>query len=171
RTVYDGGGILPDVELEESKQSAIADALVRNDGIFNYATGYYYKNPNVGTAIPAVTDAEFEAFKQFLKKEKFEFDTETEKALKATLEVAKKEKVDASIATEYQQLLSALQRSEEKELNAHKQEIKQLMIDELIKRYQYKEGLYKYYTASNTEITKSTALLNDPAQYNKILMK
>ncbi|RZJ55207.1 MAG: S41 family peptidase, partial [Flavobacterium sp.] len=99
RTVYDGGGILPDVELEESKQSAIADALVRNDGIFNYATGYYYKNPNVGTAIPAVTDAEFEAFKQFLKKEKFEFDTETEKALKATLEVAKKEKVDASIAT------------------------------------------------------------------------
>ncbi|RZJ73720.1 MAG: S41 family peptidase [Flavobacterium sp.] len=171
RTVYDGGGILPDVELEESKQSAIADALVRNDGIFNYATGYYYKNPNVGTAIPAVTDAEFEAFKQFLKKEKFEFDTETEKALKATLEVAKKEKVDASIAAEYQQLLSALQRSEEKELNNHKQEIKQLMIDELIKRYQYKEGLYKYYTTSNTEITKSTALLNDPAQYNKILMK
>ncbi|MGV3461694.1 MAG: S41 family peptidase [Flavobacterium sp.] len=169
RTVYDGGGILPDVELAESKQSAISDALVRNDGIFNYATSYYYKNPNLGTATPQFTDADFEAFKQFLKKEKFEFDTETERSLKATLEIAKKEKVDASIAAEYQQLLAALQRSEEKELNAHKLEIKQLITDELIKRYQYKEGLYKYYTKTNPEISKSVALLGNTAEYNKIL--
>jgi len=171
RTVYDGGGILPDVELEESKQSAIADALVRNDGIFNYATAFYYKNPTLGTTIPSISDTEFEAFKQFLKKEKFEFDTETEKSLKATLEVAKKEKVDQSIAAEYQQLLTALQKSEEKELVAHKQEIKQLLTDELIKRYQYKEGLYKYYTTSNPEIQKAAALLSNSAQYNKILLK
>jgi carboxyl-terminal processing protease len=171
RTVYDGGGILPDMELDEAKQSAIADALVRNDGIFNYATAYYYKNPNVGNTIPNMSDAEFEAFKQFLKKEKFEFDTETERSLKATLEVAKKEKVDQSIAAEYQQLLAALQKSEEKELNTHKEEIKQLLLDELIKRYQYKEGLYKYYTSSNPEILKAAGLLNNPSQYNKILLK
>lgn len=171
RTVYDGGGILPDVELDESKQSAIADALVRKDGIFNYATYYYFKNPKPANAIPTVSDADFETFKAYLKKEKFEFDTETEKALKETLEVAKKEKVDASIAPEYQQLLSALQKSEEKELAAHKQEIKQLLTDELIKRYQYKEGLYKYYTTSNAEIQKSATLLNNTAEYQKILSK
>lgn len=169
RTVYDGGGILPDVELEESKQSAIADALLRKDGIFNYATTYYYKNPNLGTNLPNVTDADFEAFKQYLKKENFEFDTETEKALKNTLEVAKKEKVDTSINAEYQQLLTALQKSEEKELAAHKAEIKQLLTDELIKRYQYKEGLYKYYTTSNTEIKKAVALLANSAEYTKLL--
>ena len=171
RTVYDGGGILPDVELEEAKQSSISDALVRNDAIFNYVTGYYYKNPNLGTSIPTMSDAEFESFKQFLKKENFEFDTETEKALKATLETAKKEKIDESIAAEYQQLLTALQKSEEKELNSNKEEIKQLLLDEIIKRYQYKEGLYKYYTTSNPEIKKSVALLNNSAEYNKILSK
>jgi carboxyl-terminal processing protease len=171
RTVYDGGGILPDVELDESKESAIADALVRKDGIFNYATQYYYKNPNLGTAIPAINDAEFDAFKAYLKKEKFEFDTETEKALKETLVVAKKEKVDGSINAEYQALLAALQRSEEKEFTAHKAEIKQLLTDELIKRYQYKEGLYKYYTGSNSEIKKATALLGNTAEYKKVLTK
>ena len=171
RTVYDGGGILPDVELEESKQSAIADALIRKDGVFNYATTYYYKNPNLGTAIPNISDADFEAFKAYLKKENFEFDTETEKALKETLVVAKKEKVDASITAEYQALLTALQKSEEKELTAHKQEIKQLITDELIKRYQYKEGLYKYYTTSNPEIKKAAALLNNTAEYSKLLTK
>jgi carboxyl-terminal processing protease len=169
RTVYDGGGILPDVELDEAKQSAIADALIRKDGIFNYVTEYVSKNPAPGNGVPTVSDTDFESFKQYLKREKFEFDTETEKALKATLEVAKKEKVDASIAAEYQQLLTALQKSEEKELNAHKQEIKQLILDEVIKRYQYKEGLYKYYTTSNPEILKSVTLLNNAAEYNKIL--
>ena len=170
RTVYDGGGILPDVELDEAKQSAIADALVRNDGIFNYATDFYYKNPGVGTGVPKVTDAEYEAFRQFLKKEKFDFDTETERSLKATLEVAKKEKVDETIAAEYNQLLTALQKSQDKELTAHKEEIKQLITDELIKRYQYEEGLYKYYTTTNPEILKSVALLHNAAQYNKILL-
>jgi carboxyl-terminal processing protease len=170
RTVYDGGGILPDVQLDESKQSAIADALVKNDGIFNYATTYYYKNPSLST-IPNITDADFEALKQSLKKDKFEFDTETEKALKAAMEVAKKEKIDANINAEYQLLLAALKKSEEKELNINKQEIKQLLLDELIKRYQYKEGLYKYYTTSNSEIQKSAALLANSAEYNKLLSK
>ncbi|MBF00355.1 S41 family peptidase [Flavobacterium coralii] len=171
RTVYDGGGILPDVVLDESKQSTIADALQRNDAIFNYATAYYYKHPDMGAKIPTVTDADFEDFKQYLKKENFEFDTETEKALKLMHDTAVKEKIDASIANEYNQLLAALQKSEEKELNKHKEEIKKLLQDELIKRYQYKEGLYKYYTVNNAEIKKATALLGNTAEYNKILLK
>ena len=170
RTVYDGGGILPDVELDEAKQSTIADALVKNDGIFNYATTYYYKNPSQ-TGIPTVTDADFEALKLSLKKDNFQFDTETEKSLKAVMESAKKEKIDAGIAAQYQQLLTALQKSEENEINTNKQEIKKLLLDELIKRYQYKEGLYKYYTTSNTEIQKSVALLANTAEYKKILSK
>jgi hypothetical protein len=35
---------LPDIQLEETKTSTIANALLKNDGIFNYAT-YYYRNP------------------------------------------------------------------------------------------------------------------------------
>lgn len=171
RTVYDGGGILPDVVMEESKQSSIADALQRNDAIFNYVTDYYYKHPNQGTAIPTFSDADYNGFKQFLKTTNFDFDTETEKSLKATLEIAKKEKVDETIAAEYNQLLAALKKSEEKELDQNKEEIKKLIIDDIITRYQYKEGLYKYYTTSNPEIKKATDLLKNSAEYNKILSK
>ena len=59
RTVYDGGGILPDIELAESKLSSISEALQKNDGIFNYATFYYYKNNTLGDKIPTLTDADF----------------------------------------------------------------------------------------------------------------
>ncbi len=169
RTVYDGGGILPDIVLENTKTSAIAEALQKNDAIFYYATNYYYKNPNLGDKIPTITDADITDFKAFLKKEKISLDTETEIALKNTLEKAKKENIDEVIATEYQQLLSALQKSEENLIDKNQKEIKNLLLDEIIKRYQYKEGLYQYYIKSNFEIKKAIEVLNNKAQYNSIL--
>jgi carboxyl-terminal processing protease len=169
RTVYDGGGILPDVVLENTKTSAIAEALQKNDAIFNYATNYFYKNPALGDKIPTISDADLADFKGYIKREKISLDTETEIALKNTLEKAKKENVDAAIATEYQQLLSALERSEEILIDKNQKEIKNLLLDEIIKRYQYKEGLYQYYIKSNFEIKKSIEVLNDKPQYNKIL--
>jgi carboxyl-terminal processing protease len=169
RTVYDGGGIQPDIELSETKNSPIAEALLKNDGIFNYATQYYYKHPDLGTKIPVISDTDYNEFKAYLKKSNFQFDTETEIALRKTMEAAKKENIDASINAEYQQLLGSLQRSEETQLTANQKEIKNLMLDELIKRYQYKEGLYQYYSKNNSEIIKAIAILNNTAEYNKIL--
>jgi carboxyl-terminal processing protease len=171
RTVYDGGGILPDVELQETKLSNITEALQKNDGIFNFVTDYYYKHPNIGNTIPTITDADFTAFKQFLKKEQFAFDTETTLALKNTLAVAKREKLDTAIATEYQNLMVALQKSEENLLNQNQKEIKNLILDEIIKRYQYKEGLFLYYTKNNFEIKKAQNIVSNPQEYNTILKK
>ncbi|MFV8333195.1 S41 family peptidase [Flavobacterium sp. GSP14] len=169
RTVYDGGGIQPDIELEDAKSSPITDALIKNDGIFNYVTSYYYKNPDLGNRIPTLSDADFIDFKQFLKTQKFSFDTETELALKNTLAVAKKEKIDESILAEYQQLVTALQKSENALLDKNQKEIKNLILDEIIKRYQYQEGLYQYYIKNNTEIKKALSLLNNTTEYKTIL--
>ena len=169
RKVYDGGGVLPDIELKESNTSVITDALMRNDGIFNYVTRYYYKNPNLGDKIPTVTDADYQDFKQFLKAEKFSFDTETELALKNTLAVAKKEKIDDTIIIEYQQLLTALQKSEETQLDKNQEEIKKIILEEIIKRYQYQEGFYQYYIKNNLEIQKSIDILNNTTNYKNIL--
>jgi len=169
RIVYDGGGIQPDIELEETKTSPITEALQKNDGIFNYVTNYYYKNPNLGNQIPIFSDADFQDFKQFLKTGKYTFDTETELALKNTLAVAKKEKIDESIILEYQQLLTALQKSENNLLNKNQKEIKNLIVDAIITRYQYQEGLYQYYLKNNSEIKKAVNVLNSSSEYKTIL--
>ncbi|CAM2739498.1 carboxyl-terminal processing protease [Flavobacterium succinicans] len=169
RTVYDGGGIQPDVELSETQVSAIANAVIKNDAIFDYATTYYYKNPNLGTTIPTITDADYADFKQFLKTKKFNLDTETELNLKKTLAAAKKEKIDEAITAEYQQLLNAIQKSEWTALDKNQKEIKNLLLDEIIKRYQYQEGLYQYYIKNNSEIKKAVSVLSTSAEYNSIL--
>jgi carboxyl-terminal processing protease len=169
RTVYDGGGVLPDVVLNDAKLSDSAELLLKNDGIFNFVTQYFYKNPNLGIKIPTITDVDYQDFKLFLKKTNFSFNTETELALKNTLAAAKKEKLDETIAVEYQQLATALQKSQEKLLDKNQSEIKKLLTDEIIKRYQYKEGLYQYYIKNNAEILKAAAILNNPAEYKSIL--
>ena len=171
RTVYDGGGILPDVVMDETKLSPITEALVKNDGIFNFVTDYYYKNPNLGSTIPTITDADFANFKAFLKKQNFNFDSESELALKKTLDAAKKDKIDGAISAEYNQLLAALRKSEEAQLNQNQKEIKNLILDEIIKRYQYKEGLYQYYIKNNLEVKKAVSILGNTPEYNKILNK
>ena len=169
RTVYDGGGIQPDIELAETQVSAVANAVLRNEAIFDYATTYFYKNPNLGNTIPTITDADYNDFKQFLKTKKFNLDTETELNLKKTLAAAKKEKIDESITAEYQQLLNAIQKSEWNALDKNQKEIKNLLLDEIIKRYQYQEGLYQYYIKSNPEIKKAVSVLSTSAEYNSIL--
>ncbi|KAF2509043.1 S41 family peptidase [Flavobacterium foetidum] len=169
RTVYDGGGVLPDIELEEAKTSAIANALIKNDGVFDYATTYYYKNPNLGDKIPTLSDADYAAFKQYLKTNKITFDTETEVALKNTLAAAKKEKIDETITAEYQQLLNALEKSETTLLDKNQKEIKNMILEELIKRYQYQEGLYQYLIKNNSEIKRAVSVLNNQTEYKTIL--
>jgi carboxyl-terminal processing protease len=169
RTVFDGGGVLPDIELEETKMNPITNALLKNDGIFDYATIYYYKNPTLGDKIPTVTDADYANFKQYLKASKISFDTETEIALKNTLAAAKNEKIDETIAPEYQQLLAALEKSENTLLDKNQKEIKSLIQEELIKRYQYQEGLYQFYLKNNSEIKKAVGVLNNQTEYKRIL--
>ena len=170
RTVYDGGGVLPDIEIAATKMANSTDALLKNDAIFNFATQLYYKNPTVN-GVPAVSDADFIAFKNYLKQEKINLDSDTHKALKTVLENAKKEKIEGQIAAEYKQLEVALEKSQEAELDKNKEQIKKQLQEELIIRHQYREGLYLFYTKNNPEIEQAINLLNNSAQYASILKK
>lgn len=169
RTVYDGGGIMPDMEVLETKPSTISKALTANDAIFNYVTEFYYKNQNNPNVL--FTNSDFDGFKQFVKKNQYKMNTETEKALENTLEVAKRENIDGNIQSEYNLLKAAIEKSNEKELDKNKAEIIMLLNDEIITRFQYKEGLYDYDAKNNIEINKAKAVLKNTSDYNKILKK
>lgn len=57
------------------------------------------------------------------------------------------------------------------EVVANKKEILKLLYDELIIRFQYREGLYLNYTKNNAEINKAKSILNNELEYKKILNK
>ncbi len=169
RTVYDGGGIAPDVELETSKFSNITTALLKSDAIFGYATKYYYSHQLKKSSDFKFTNADYEDFKTFVKQSDFNFETETEKSFEKALSIAKKEKFDQDITSTYKSLIGAIAISKEKALDSYKEEIVNQLTDEIIKRYFYREGLYDFYVNHNPEVAKSQEILSDKGKYQKIL--
>lgn len=169
RVVYDGGGILPDVEFDQTKNSTIIDQLIKNDAIFNFSTDYFYRNQPAKNLIPVLTNNDFLDFKNFLKTTSFTFETETEAALKKLSEAAKQEKIDKSIELEYLQLKKSIENNREEQLNKNQKEILTLITNELVKRYQYQDGFYKYYIENNFEIKEASSIINDSEKYSKIL--
>ena len=170
RPVFDGGGVLPDESLEISKNSAITNAIIEDFLIFDFATDYYYKNPNVTDVNKLeLTNTDFKNFNNYLSTNNFSFITETEKSLKKVLENAKKEELDDNIKTDYNTLLTNLNNSKELAISENKDQILYLLTDEIVKRYVYREGLYDYYKIHNPEIRKATEILSNPSKYNSYL--
>jgi len=169
RTVYDGGGILPDVELESAAFSPITTALLKDNAIFDFATDYYYKNQQADWNTFKLTDADYAAFLTYLKRNTFSFETQTEVALKEVLKKAEGEGLKNEVEKGYTSLLQDVARAKDKELLDKKAEIASLLTDEIIKRYFYREGLYNYQVAHNPEIKEALALLKDQKKYQNIL--
>jgi carboxyl-terminal processing protease len=169
RSVFDGGGVQPDVEIAQSKQSPITKAIEAENLIFNFSVDYFYKNTVSDLKGFKLTDNDFNAFKSYLKKNGFNFETKTEKAFNEALTVAENEELNTAINSEYAQLISALDSYKTASIDKNKAKLSALLTDEIVKRYFYSEGLYDYYTANNPEINKALDLLNNPSQYQDIL--
>ncbi len=169
RTVYDGGGIQPDVELETAVYSPITTALLKANSIFDFATEYYYKNQHNDWKNFSFSDKDYSDFLAFLKRSNFTFETETETVLKEAMNKAEEEEIKGDIEKSYAALMQDLGKAKDRELQDKKAEIKSLLTDEIVKRYFYKEGLYEYHVANNPEIKEAVAILKDNNRYHSIL--
>ena len=169
RTVYDGGGILPDVELKSAVFSPITTALLKDNAIFDYATKYYYSHQMTDWKNFKFTEADFQDFLKFLKDNNFEYETETEKKFAEGLKISEDDDMSKDISASYNQLMTAIDKAKDKAIVDKKVEIESLLTDEILKRYFYREGLYNYQIEHNPEILEAVAVLNDAGRYAKIL--
>ena len=89
REVRDGGGVMPDITVKQEKLPNILFYLVRDNLIFDYATQYCLKHPTVVAPEKfVVTDADYNDFKELVKKADFKYDQQSEKILKTLKEAA-----------------------------------------------------------------------------------
>lgn len=169
RTVYDGGGILPDIELETAVFSPITTALLKDNVIFNYATQYYYNHEMRDSQNFRFSDTDFQEFLRFLKQSNFNYETETEKEFAKALRRAEDDDLEDGIGASYNALMAAIDDAKDKAVIAKKPEIMSLLSDEILKRYFYREGLYDYQVTHNPEILEAVNVLNDKSRYSQIL--
>jgi carboxyl-terminal processing protease len=169
RKVFDGGGVFPDEEMNGSKNSTLTNALIKDDLIFNYATNYYYNHKIDNILDLELSDNDFNNFKSYLNTNNFSFETNTEKALNKAFEEAKTDGFDDNIKNDYDTLISNLKQSKITELDNNKTYIIELLTEEIVKRYGYREGLYEYYKIHDSKIKKATEILGNPSIYMEYL--
>ncbi|NMH89645.1 S41 family peptidase [Flavivirga algicola] len=169
RKVFDGGGVFPDVILNASKNSAITNAIVNSDLIFNYGTDYYYKHNLSDINSLNLTDADFSDFKNYLKTNNFSFETDTEKALYKAFETATKEELNDNIEKDFNALVNNLKASKTSVIDENKGYLLELLTEDIVKRYVYREGLYDYYKVNDPRIKKATEILGNSSIYHDFL--
>lgn len=165
RIVYDGGGIQPDIIIDETTQTPMVKLVVEQDIIFDYATLLYYQNQN----LPLINAINFDTFIDYCKTQHLQLPSD--KTLEQAIAEVEEEKNGEKSLVHYHQLVEQLKQEKLNNLLENKKQITALIYEELIKRYQYESGLYNHLVNNNIEIKKAINLLNNPSAYNKIVVK
>lgn len=171
RIVYDGAGILPDIQTEVQNMSDISYVLVSKNFIFDYATFYLIKHPKAPENAREfkLTDREYEEFLDHLSGKDINYKTGSEEALSILKTSAEEDKYFADIESEYKQLEKRLMDRKKDDLQKFKGEIKQLIEEEIASRYFYLKGRIEVSLKYDTDIKEAVSLLSKSEKIKGIL--
>lgn len=170
RKVIDGRGIEPDVKIELEDLSRLAITLLNENVIFNYATYFANRHPNIAEAsVFKLTNEEYEDFKNFALKQNIKYTTASEEQMKKLKEIADKEGFYGDVSKEYDALMSKVIPSTERDLEKFKDEIKDILENEIVSRYYFQDGRAEQSFQKDAVILKSIEILGDSKKYNTIL--
>jgi len=170
RSVYDGGGVLPDIKIEPEIMSRIAISLYTKNLIFDYATLYNQKRSSIGKAEDfRIDDATYDDFVNFLADKNYDYKLESEKLITDLEAAIKKDKYDERIGDELESLRVKLAHDKSKDLQIFKSEISSLLQEEIVSRYYYQVGRVKSQMSNDSTLFKAIDILSDAEAYAKLL--
>ncbi len=170
REVRDGGGITPDITVEEAKPGTISFYLFTENVLFNYATLWAQNKASIGPVEEfTFNDDEYEKFKDYVKSIDFEYDRISEKRLESLSEVMEFEGYMETASEEFKALEDKLVPNLDRDLETFKEEIKSLLSSEIVKRYHYKEGAMQERLKTDKVFDKALEVLNNKELYKQTL--
>ena len=168
RTVYDGGGINPDVIIGNEETNKFIETLLKSSLVFDFSNQYYHNNTVVDLESFQLNKKDLERFKNMSLDEKYGTIGETQENLNQ-LKREFKEDGFGAIESNFEDLEIALQTSKLKLIEDFEPKILSVLEEEIIKRYFYREGMYAYFLATNKEVFKAQEIINDRDAYNNLL--
>lgn len=170
RTVYDKGGVEPDVITDEVVPHEILITLILNNLIFDFANQYHANNPEIAEAAQfRVTPEIYTQFQQFLKGKEYSYKSETEALLEQLTKVATEEQYLEKIDPILKQLNQAIEEEKERDLIKYQEDISQYLAMEIVTRYYYQKGKIVNQLVHDPDIKVAKQILIDQKQYQSIL--
>ncbi|MFM7177328.1 MAG: S41 family peptidase [Bacteroidota bacterium] len=172
RTVADGGGVMPDFETENEKLSSISQSLITKQLVFDYATHYRAKNPQIAPAKDfRISEADYKDFTTWLSDKEYDYVTKSEKALEELKESAKKEDYYDGLKDQLDALKKAMMHDKLEDLDRNKEEIKELLQDEIASRYYFQKGRIESAFSFDKDIRKAIEALRNKSVFDQIMSK
>ncbi|MFB1004166.1 MAG: S41 family peptidase [Bacteroidia bacterium] len=172
RAVTDGEGIQPDIKIDVAKYSEVAQALLRNNHVFQFANEYRSKNAEAVEPMQFdITESVYDAFKTYLTDKKYAYTTRTEKDIEDLEKQAKKDNYFDLLSAEIERLNTAMASTKKNDLVNHKEELKEILEYEIIKRYYFERGRVEISFDNDPDWARVKELLSDNAKYNTLIGK
>ena len=144
RTVFDGRGISPDVEVKRDDASNILAGLMNHYVVFNWASIYAAKHSTIDSAATfRLSDNDYNDFVNYAVQQKFEYNTNTEELYKKLKDAAKDEKYYEGAEKEFDQLFARIEPNKNQDLMKFKKQITEYLESEIVSRYYYQDGRLK----------------------------
>jgi carboxyl-terminal processing protease len=170
RSVYDGSGVYPDIMIKQERFANITQALVGKLMIFDYATHFRNTHPKIADALSyQLTDDDYNDFVKYLAGKDYNYSTNSEKLLTSLKTEATKEKQFGEIQGEYDILKNKLMASKKNDLQIHKDEIKQVLENEIASRYYNEKGRYEVNFKYDKELAQAVKTMQDKNQLAAVL--
>ena len=168
RTVYDGGGVDPDIVIVQEEYAKIVGSLVSKQLIFDFATEFVLQNDSIeAPGVFKISDALYEDFVMFLSDKEYEYETNTEKKMTELIDKAEDEYAD------FKQDLEVLQKKllsyKEDDIHKYQSQVSELILSELMARYYYQEGRVIASLADDPVLKEAISVLHDSDRYEAIL--
>lgn len=170
RPVRDGGGITPDVTIKQEASGSLVFYLTANNIIFNFVTDWANKHKSIASPETfKLSDADYEAFKAYAKKQDFTYDQISARYLKQLKDVMEFEGYDKTASEELKALEKKLQPNLERDLTLFEKDIRRAVETEIVKRYYHQRGVLINELQTDEAFRQAKEILKDKARYNAIL--
>lgn len=172
REVTEGSGVKPDIDVAHDTLSNIVFYLSDDDVLVDWGTRYFQKHPSIPAVRDfALTDADYEDFKDMVKASGFKYDRLSVKRLEDLKKTMRFEGYYEEAKDLIESLEAKLAHNLDKEMDRKKTDILKIMSLEVVKRYYYQAGMAEEALKGDKDLEKAIEIVSDQSEYNKILGK
>jgi carboxyl-terminal processing protease len=172
RKVIDGRGIEPDVKVESPDLSRLTAVLITSNCVFNYATDFVLAHPTIATAENfSLSESDYQEFQKYALAQEFKYTTASEESLKKMKETAEKEGYFEEIKGDYEDMISKVTPSKERDLQKFKAEISEMLENEIVSRYYFQKGRTIASLKKDIVVQRAVTILTNSTELNTILKK
>jgi carboxyl-terminal processing protease len=169
RTVYGGGGVVPDIEVENERFYPIEMNLERQSIIFDFAVRYSSQHPEVDRDF-VVTDDVLVEFKEFMKEKEFDYKTSLEVSLEEMREVVKDEDKEDLFAGSLETLTQLVEEEKETDFERSKEYVRRAIKRELMTKLYGQRGLYEeIILKTDPAVQDALELIRNDKEYTRVI--